>query len=219
MTDLRNYLLERVEAESPSLRASVETIARRAATRRRRRRNAAWLGAAALVAAAALVPQLSGGPDEFGGIADPSVSKNPSATPSADPRRGETKMDGAFACVETYSPSSLPNRGFAFDGTISSIGRPGDDPMDMGLLPVTFDVHEWFVGGQENPATVSMYQPQPASDDRPASYSVGTRLLVSGEPAEPNGAPVLGDAIAWGCGFTRYYDEDTADSWRDATED
>jgi hypothetical protein len=39
--------------------------------------------------------------------------------------------------------------------------------------------------------------------ESPPSYSVGTRLLVSRE-----------DAIAWGCGFTRYVDEETAAAWR-----
>jgi hypothetical protein len=46
------------------------------------------------------------------------------------------------------------------------------------------------------------------------AYGVGTRLLVSGAPRW--GGSALTDAIAWGCGFTRYYDEATANSWRAA---
>lgn len=46
------------------------------------------------------------------------------------------------------------------------------------------------------------------------SYGLGTRLLVSGEPRWGGGA--LTDAMAWGCGFTRYYDKATADNWRAA---
>jgi hypothetical protein len=39
--------------------------------------------------------------------------------------------------------------------------------------------------------------------ESPPSYAVGTRLLVSGE-----------DQIVWACGFTRYFDEETAAAWR-----
>jgi len=66
--------------------------------------------------------------------------------------------------------------------------------------------------------TLDMTPPQPdrgqAVLESALSYGVGTRLLVSGEPRW-GGAP-LTDAIAWGCGFTRYYDPATADAWRNA---
>jgi hypothetical protein len=46
-----------------------------------------------------------------------------------------------------------------------------------------------------------------------ATYEVGTRLLVSGEPRW-GGAP-LDRAIAYGCGgFTRYYEAALAEEWR-----
>jgi hypothetical protein len=45
-------------------------------------------------------------------------------------------------------------------------------------------------------------------------YRIGTRLLVSGMPRW-GGAP-LADAIAWGCGFTRYYSPATAAAWATA---
>jgi hypothetical protein len=43
---------------------------------------------------------------------------------------------------------------------------------------------------------------------------MGSRLLVSGEPRW--GGTPLEDPIAWGCGFTRYYDSGTAKSWKQA---
>ncbi len=48
------------------------------------------------------------------------------------------------------------------------------------------------------------------------SYTVGTRLLVSGEI--PQEETSLQDATVWGCGFTRYYDPTTADAWRTALD-
>ena len=43
-------------------------------------------------------------------------------------------------------------------------------------------------------------------------YDIGSRLLVSGEPRW-EGSP-LDAPIAWGCGFARYYDPQTAAVWR-----
>jgi hypothetical protein len=40
--------------------------------------------------------------------------------PSGDVDRGS----GAFSCVEPYGPQTLAKRGFAFDGTITDIGKP-----------------------------------------------------------------------------------------------
>jgi hypothetical protein len=71
---------------------------------------------------------------------------------------------------------------------------------------VTFEVREWFVGEGPQTFTVRMGAPTRSrvSESAP-SYFVGTHLLVSGE---------LG--VAWDCGFTRYFDEDTAAAWRSA---
>ncbi len=60
---------------------------------------------------------------------------------------------------------------------------------------------------------------RPVSDSRQLtvpSYTVGTRLLVSGEFSQEGTS--LQDAIIWGCGFTRYYDPTTADAWRTALD-
>ncbi len=90
-----------------------------------------------------------------------------------------------------------------------------------GLLPlraVTFQVHEWFKGGDANSAVVDMTQPSTTAkgiDETVPSYQVGTRLLVSGMPRW-GGAP-LDEAIARGCGFTRYYGPERAAEWAAAT--
>jgi hypothetical protein len=44
-------------------------------------------------------------------------------------------------------------------------------------------------------------------------YAVGTRLLISGESRWGAG---LSDAVAWGCGFSRYHSTAEASEWRDA---
>ena len=47
-----------------------------------------------------------------------------------------------------------------------------------------------------------------------ADVPLGTRLLVSGEDRWDEGA--MKHPIVWSCGFTRYYDRETAAAWRDA---
>jgi hypothetical protein len=126
----------------------------------------------------------------------------------------------AGSCAESYSPAAVANRAFAFDGTVTSIGPGTTNRPDRGALhyaAVTFSVNEWFAGGSTSDVTVDMALPMAFSHSPPprSSYAVGTRLLVSGEPRW-GGAP-LTDAIGWGCGFTRYYDPTTAQSWRDST--
>ena len=115
-----------------------------------------------------------------------------------------------------FPPAAISRRGFAFDGTITAIdegsSKTGTSLAGSDSWDVTFEVHEWFGGGDAASIVVSMFRPMPASDDRPAAYGEGTRLLVSGEDL-PGGASYL----AWGCGFTRYYDTGTADQWRAAT--
>jgi hypothetical protein len=58
------------------------------------------------------------------------------------------------------------------------------------------------------------WEPERWIEDSAPAYGIGNRLLVSGMPRR--GGAALTDAIAWGCGFTRYYDKATADSWRAA---
>ena len=111
----------------------------------------------------------------------------PADGPLPDTRTGAVDLGGP--CPEDYAANQVAARDLAVDGTVTAI--------DDGR--VTFDVH-----GTGESVTVDMAPPVPSrrSDTAP-SYSVGTRLLVSGD-----------DGTAWGCGWTRYYDEETAADWR-----
>jgi predicted transcriptional regulator len=88
-----------------------------------------------------------------------------------------------MSCVETYRPGTLAKRGFAFDGTVTSIGEPSS-------------------GGRE---VIDPYLPVTLTN------TTGSRLLVSGEDRwakSPMDSP-----IAWACGFTRLYNAADAQSW------
>lgn len=124
------------------------------------------------------------------------------------------------SCVEEYSPTTLSNRAFAFDGTVTGIGPGTTNKPDKGRLDtaaVTFTVNEWFAGGTAPSVTVDVMTPAREAAGGPNSaYATGTRLLVSGEPRW--GGEPLDDAIAYSCGgFTRYYEPSVADEWRRST--
>ena len=136
---------------------------------------------------------------------------------------GPLSAAGAVRCVEQYSPATVVNRAFAFDGVVTDIGSGESNRPDRGhleLVGVTFAVREWFSGGSGSTVTIDMESPvqeAPRLPEGVPSYAVASRLLVSGEPRW--GGPPLEDAIAWGCGFTRYYDPVTAALWRQAFAD
>ena len=151
------------------------------------------------------------------------AAQPPADDEQAAPRSGPVFSSANVRCVEEYSPEAMTGRAFAFDGTVTEIGGAVSNRGDSGDLPlsgVTFRVEEWFVG--EGPATftVDMLAPtkSEASESAP-SYHVGSRLLVSGEDrwGEASEDGSLEDPIAWGCGFTRYFDEETAAAWRSAS--
>lgn len=138
------------------------------------------------------------------------------AAPGGSARSGEVPFSAAGSCVEAYDLKTLSGRDFAFDGTVVDIGSSAGGEADLGYSRVTFDVHEWFAGGSLGRVTVAMPAPDRVSSDEVqgqdgTTYGVGTRLLVSGEP-QWGGEP-LEHPIAWTCGFTRYYDADTAAEW------
>lgn len=128
-------------------------------------------------------------------------------------------QDAAASCVESYTPEAVGARSFAFDGTVLEIGPPVSDrggEADLPLAGVTFEVNEWFSGGEGATVTVDMDVPAEGVITSAGGQPIeeGWRLLVSGEPrwgGEPLDAP-----IAWTCGFSRYYDAQTAAAWRDA---
>jgi hypothetical protein len=179
-----------------------------------------------LLSLLALMPLLAGcggGADEADNTlaAPASASASPVSSPprTAVVRTGpvEDKLSAA-SCVEGYTPATLPNRAFAFDGTVLSIGAGGTNKPDKGALPtaaVTFKVNEWFKGGSGEKATVDLMSPDRVAGDDTPLYEEGTRMLISGEPRW--GGQPLDDAIAWSCGgFTSYYEVNVADEWRAA---
>ncbi len=150
------------------------------------------------------------------------VGKNESElprNPTAD-RTGALPDGGAASCVESYAPDALTGRAFAFDGVVLDIGpsvSDRGDGADLGLPGVTFKVREWFSGGRADTVTVDVQPPTTGSadpSDPVHAYGIGSRLLVSGEARW--GGSALEAPIAWGCGFTRYYDLETAMAWHDA---
>lgn len=116
----------------------------------------------------------------------------------------------------TYSPATVARLAVAFDGTVTAMGEARADPRNtaMRLLPTTFTVHRWYRGGTGDTVTVDLPVGE-SIDPGPPSVQIGTRLLVSGGGPR-TGTP--GHVLAWGCGFTRYYDSGTAKRWRTATQ-
>ena len=151
------------------------------------------------------------------GCGQPKQAAPADATSQPSPAGGASTST-AESCVETYSPETLADRSFAFDGTVVKIEERQDPgaPHDEGVLPwVTFEVNEWFLGGSE--PTVSVWVPGLGWETSAGTVSAkpSTRLLVAGEPRW-GGAP-LEDAIAWSCGFTQPWSEDVAAEWEEAT--
>ncbi|MEU4469943.1 hypothetical protein [Micromonospora sp. NPDC023888] len=228
-------LLERLADRVPVGPAPVDHLLRAARSAQRRRRHVRLFGAAAATALALgggvvamdfVGAGTTGGNDSADGRSRTALSGS-LATDGDNPtkdRSGPLPDSGAASCVEVFTPETLASRAFAFDGVVATIGpartnRPGVDRLD--LVGVTFTVGEWFSAGTASRVTVDMAPPVTGTHDPTAetftSYAVGSRLLVSGGPRQPRpGGSPLDDAIAWGCGFTRYYDQSTAQSWRQA---
>jgi hypothetical protein len=138
------------------------------------------------------------------------------ASPSAS--SGETVSSSIGSCVEEYSLQTLRNRKFAFDGTVTEIRAGEPDPDAWGApIRVTYQVHQWFAGGDDDTVTLAAWDfdviVDRSSQSEVYADSVGTlvrtegmRLLVSGD-----------DKMAWlGCGFTRPYNAAEAAQWKAA---
>jgi hypothetical protein len=231
MTEQLEQELRLVFAEDAERAPVSAALAQGALRRVRHRRHAqvAWAtgAAAAMVAAVAVVSGgLHGGQPAGHRLATPPAalatppvaSKAPLAIPSGIAQTGPLKGGGNAWCVEEYSPTRVTGRAFAFDGTVTAIGpartnRPG---VELDLVAATFTVNHWYKGGSGSTVTVDIDHLGDGRwiEDSAPAYGIGTRLLVSGGPRW--GGAALTDAIASGCGFTRYYDQPTADSWRAA---
>lgn len=195
----------------------------------RQRRRVRMAGAAGLIGAVVVVGATvaSGGGQAHQPTRPPgAASSHPAGravlpgagSVSAPTGVGAIRSDTVADCVQAYSPVAIAGRSFAFDGTVTAIGpaRSNGSGAPLPVAGVTFWVHTWFRGGSGETVTVDLEQPRAGNADSAVdAYGVGTRLLVSGEPRW-GGTPLQG-AIAWGCGFTRYYDPQTAAEWAAAT--
>ncbi len=117
---------------------------------------------------------------------------------------GET----AFSCIEQYSPETLPNRTYAFEGVIVAVDGPVDAPSEeagSGTTAVTFDVDRWFWGGTGKQVSLRTYATPSSTGD--VDGSVGAHLLVSGD----------GDFL-WACGFTQPFSEDLLKAFQAAAD-
>jgi hypothetical protein len=203
------------DADGAPEAGDLATGAVRRVQRRRHKYGAVAAGVAALAIAGGLVALVDTGHQA-------STSTVPSISATQAPTGiGALPGSGSASCVQEYSPANVKKRAFAFDGTVTAIGKArtsrGEEPIP--LASVTFRVNEWFAGGTGDTVTVDMTAPTAGSGGDPTSeegptYGIGTRLLVSGQPRWGGGP--LDEAIAWTCGFTRYYDAPTAAAWRAA---
>lgn len=222
MTEQLAHELRRLFAEDAERAPAAVALAEEARRRvRQRRRPRHIIGAGALVAASVVVVAVVAA----GVLADGQPSRSPLASPSssgvATPSTTTEERVGALpgpagAACANYSPDAVARfAGRSFDGTVVAVGparRSERSDRHSHWITITLDVHEWFHGGSGKTATVDI--PVGGSiDPGPPPFEVGTRLLVSG--GQPGSAAQR--VVAWGCGFTRYYDTETADSWRAAT--
>ena len=116
--------------------------------------------------------------------------------PTATPR--PSTGPGTAMCVEQYSLDTLKHRGFAFDGTVTSLS--GDE--------VTFSVGERYLGSFG--ATVTLT----------ATGMTGTTITSAGGPNLVVGERYLAagdDHFVWACGFTQPYDASVAAQWKQST--
>ena len=111
-----------------------------------------------------------------------------------NPAPSDDPGTGIGSCVETYSPETLANRDFAFDGTVTAINGDG----------VTFAVTERFIGSGGDEVTLT------------ATGMTGTSITTAGGPNLAEGVRYLvagDDTFVWACGFTQPYDADVAADW------
>ncbi len=207
MPELKEVLTDYVSSNTPSDTPPFQDVI--ATGRRRISHRKPWL----LAAVAAGVTTLVLGT----GVAVLQVADQPgnvAVAPEPAARTGEVPFGETASCARRYTSQAAVARGrFAFDGTVTDIGRTEDD---LGYTAVTFEVHEWFRGSAGPTVTIGMPLPSGTTrglEEHGLPIAPGTRLLVSGMSLQGGGS--MDDAVAWSCGFTRYYDRDTASQWRD----
>ncbi len=106
------------------------------------------------------------------------------------------EQDRAAADCVAVHPDGLAEADFAFDGVVT--GSRSVLVRGVQYREVSFEVREWFAGGEGEEVTVAMT----------SNPSEGARLLVAGGH-DPEAL------LAWdACGFVRYFDPTLADTWR-----
>lgn len=174
----------------------------------RRPHRTAWAAGAALVTASVACLFVLSPWADSGGLKPPSTAATDAQTPRSAATNQGPSGSGLSSCAYEYSLEELINLPLAFDGTVIAIGN------DV----VRFAVNEAFAGVDTPEIAVQMAPPsgdvraEPIDEFTPRRYGIGTRFLVSGQ-LEIKGR---GQPFAWGCGFTRYWDEQSADAWRNA---
>jgi hypothetical protein len=131
--------------------------------------------------------------------------------------RGGDVETVTYSCIEEYSPGTLVQRSFAFDGTVASIELRSDSHLpseDNQVHWVTFAVNRWFRGGSVSQVGVWIDSLNLETSVGTIEAEPGTRLLVAGEPRW--GGEPLQDPIAWPCGFTQPWTPGTAADWEAA---
>jgi hypothetical protein len=132
-------------------------------------------------------------------------------------RGGDPETVASYSCVEDYSPATLVERSFAFDGTVGSIELRRDPHLPPGENEVhwlTFNVNRWFRGGSASQVGVWIDALNLETSVGTIEAEPGTRLLVAGEPRW--GGEPLDDPIAWACGFTQPWTREAASEWEAA---
>ena len=125
-------------------------------------------------------------------------------------------LTSVASCAFRYSPETVRDRAFAFDGTVESVATrvdpklPTEGSPSQELAWATFKVNRWFKGGESSEVAIWI---DPNSPEGVWPLESGHRLLVAGEYRW--GQPP-DDLLAWGCGFTQQYTLEAADQWSDA---
>jgi hypothetical protein len=220
MTDQLEHELKQLFAEEagrapqePDLIGGVRHLVRRRKVRR------GWASVVLIAASAAGVLLISGGTLGDGDApSSPAISTSASRTSaqhsSKNPQLGPVPVPASASCI-IYSPHNVSTLAeFALDGTVRTIGpqRPSQSEAYPAVIPTTITVNEWYHGGSADAITVDI-PTGPSIDPTAPPFRVGSRLLISGSKAQTDSES---SELAWGCGYTRYYDKSTAIAWRTA---
>lgn len=200
-TDIEAHLsaLLHTEAESAPKIPGLAAAARRRGMRKRLL-SAGWAaaGSAALVVGVTM-------------WADASIPTEVPVT-ATEPPGGSVHPTTSF-CERAYSSEALETADFAVAGEVVEITAPRSR---RDQYSVTLTVVEWFTGSGGDTVVVEMPNPFGLGDTEEliGAFGKGTDLLISGQTSAGGGT-----LTAWPCGFTRYFDRETAQAWRTVLKD